>query len=104
MKNFAKIIAAVLTGALLSLSASTAFADGRGKGHDGDRYRYENRGGKYKHHHHYRGPVVYAPARYYAPAPVYYAAPRVVYQPDYYVPRVAPAITIGLSPIVIPLR
>ena len=106
MKNFAKITAAVLTGALLSLSATTAFADGRGRGHDrdGDRHRYEGRGWEHRQHDHYRGPVVYAPPRYYAPAPVYYGPPRVVYQPNYYVPRPAPAITIGLSPLVIPLH
>jgi hypothetical protein len=100
MKKFLKITAAVLTGALLSLSATTAFADGRGH----DRHRYEGRGWEHRHHHHHRGPVVYAPVRHYAPAPVYYGPPRVVYQPDYYVPRAAPAISIGLSPIVIPLR
>ena len=59
----------------------------------------------HKHHHHHRGSaVVYAPARYYAPAPVYYGPPAAVYQPNYYVPRSAPALTIGVSPIVIPLH
>ena len=103
MKTLTKILAATLTGAILSLSASTAFADGRG--HDGgwdNRYYGDYRGGHKHHHRHYRGPAVYAP--YYAPAPVYYGPPAVAYSPGYYVPRPAPAVTIGISPIVIPLR
>ena len=100
MKTLTKIVAATLTGAILTLSASAAFADGRGH----DRY-YDGRGWEHKHHHHHhRGaPVVYAPARYYAPAPVYYGPPApVVYERPYYAPR--PAVTIGVSPIVIPLN
>ena len=101
MKTLTKIVAATLTGAILTLSASAAFADGRGH----DRY-YDGRGWGHKHHHHHhRGaPVVYAPARYYAPAPVYYGPPAAVYQPTSDVSRPAPALTIGISPIVIPLN
>ena len=92
---------ATLTGAILTLSASAAFADGRGR--DYDRRYYDGRGWEHRHHHHhrhYRGPAVYAP--YYAPAPVYYGPPPpVVYERPYYAPR--PAVTIGVSPIVIPL-
>ena len=107
MKNLTKILAATLTGAILSLSASAAFADGRGHDRGGDRRYYDERRGHdhyrhHQHHRHYRGPAVYAP--YYAPAPVYYGAPAAVYQPNYYVPRPAPAVTIGISPIVIPLN
>ena len=43
----------------------------------------------------------YAPRAYYAPPAAYYGP---VYEPGYYVPRPAPAVTIGISPIVIPLR
>jgi hypothetical protein len=103
MKTLTKILAATLTGAVLSLSATAALADGR---HD------HHHGWKHRHHHHYkhRGPaVVYAPyytapRAYYAPPRAYYAPPPVVYEPGYYVPRPAPAVTIGISPIVIPLR
>ena len=50
-------------------------------------------------------PVGYSqPYPYYAPAPVYYGPPAVAYSPGYYVPRPAPAVTIGISPIVIPLH
>ncbi|MGV0951309.1 MAG: hypothetical protein ACOYB3_11610 [Azonexus sp.] len=105
MKTLMKIVAATLTGAFLTLSASAAFADGRGHDRDYDRRYYDDRGWEHRHHHYHRGPpVVYAPARYYAPAPVYYGAPAAVYQPNYYVPRPAPAVTIGISPIVIPLH
>ena len=103
MKTLTKIVAATLTGALLSLSASAAFADGRGHDRGWDnRYYDDYRHHGHKHHRHYGGPVVYAP--YYAPAPVYYGPPPVVYEPGYYVSRPAPAVTIGVSPIVIPLR
>ena len=104
MKTLTKILAATLTGAILSLSASAAFADGRGHDRGWDnRYYGDHRGGhKHHHHRHYRGPAVYAP--YYAPAPVYYGPPAVAYSPGYYVPRPAPAVTIGISPIVIPLH
>ena len=103
MKTLTKILAATLTGAVLSLSASAAFADGRGHDRGWDnRYYGDYRGGHKHHHRHYRGPAVYAP--YYAPAPVYYGPPAVAYSPGYYVPRPAPAVTIGISPIVIPLR
>ena len=107
MKTLTRILAATLTGAVLSLSASAAFADGRGHDRGGDRRYYDDRRGHnhYRHHHHhrhYRGPAVYAP--YYAPAPVYYGPPAVAYSPGYYVPRPAPAVTIGISPIVIPLH
>ena len=102
MKNLTKILAATLTGAILSLSASAAFADGRGHDRGWDNRYYDGYRHGPRHHHHYRGPAVYAP--YYAPAPVYYGPPPVVYQPNYYVPRPAPAVTIGISPIVIPLR
>ena len=106
MKTLTKIVAATLTGAILTLSASAAFADGRGYDRDYDRRYYDGRGWGHKHHqvHHRGAPVVYAPARYYAPAPVYYGPPAAVYQPNYYVPRSAPALTIGVSPIVIPLH
>ena len=107
MKTLTKILAATLTGAILSLSASAAFADGRGYDRGWDGRHYEKHGHhRHKHHHVYRGQphVVYAPARYYAPAPVYYGPPAAVYQPNYYVPRSAPALTIGVSPIVIPLH
>ena len=107
MKTLTKILAATLTGAVLSLSASAAFADGRGHDRGWDGRHYDNHGHhRHKHHHAYRGQphVVYAPARYYAPAPVYYGPPAAVYQPNYYVPRSAPALTIGISPIVIPLH
>ncbi len=110
MKTLTKILAATLTGAILSLSASAAFADGRGHDRGGDRRYYDDRRGHdhyrhhrhYRHYRHYRGPAVYAP--YYAPAPVYYGPPAVAYSPGYYVPRPAPAVTIGISPIVIPLH
>ncbi len=103
MKNLTKILAATLTGAVLSLSAATAFADGRGHDRGWDnRYYDDHRHHGHKHYRYYGGPAVYAP--YYAPAPVYYGPPPVVYQPNYYVPRPAPAVTIGISPIVIPLR
>ena len=103
MKTLTKILAATLTGAILSLSASAAFADGRGHDRGWDnRYYGDYRGGHKHHHRHYRGPAVYAP--YYAPAPVYYGPPAVAYSPGYYVPRPVPAVTIGISPIVIPLR
>jgi hypothetical protein len=105
MKTLTKILAATLTGAILSLSASAAFADGRGHDRGWDnRYYGDHRGGHkhHRHHRHYRGPVVYAP--YYAPAPVYYGPPAAVYQPNYYVSRPAPALTIGISPLVIPLH
>ena len=105
MKTLMKIVAATLTGAILSLSASTAFADGRGHERGWDGRHHDKHGHQYKHRHVHRGaPVVYAPARYYAPAPVYYGPPAAVYQPNYYVPRPAPALTIGISPIVIPLH
>ena len=49
-------------------------------------------------------PVYVAPPpAYYAPPPAFYGPPA-VYEPGYYVPRPAPAVTIGISPIVIPLR
>lgn len=104
MKTLIKIVAATLTGAVLSLSASAAFADGRGhdRGWDNRHYYDGHRHGHRHHHHHhrhYRGPAVYAP--YYAPAPVYYGPPPAVYRPNYYVSR--PAVTVGISPIVIPL-
>lgn len=105
MKNLTKILAATLTGATLALAASSAFADGRG--HDRDYRYYDDRGWGHehrRHHHHYRGPAVVYGAPYYAPAPAYYGPPPVVYQPNYYVPRPAPAVTIGISPIVIPFR
>ncbi len=103
MKTLTKILAATLTGAILSLSASAAFADGRGHDRGWDnRYYGDHRHQGHKHYRYYGGPAVYAP--YYAPAPVYYGPPPVVYQPNYYVPRPAPAVTIGISPIVIPLR
>ena len=105
MKTLTKILAATLTGAILTLSASAAFADGRGHERGWDGRYYDDHGYRYKHHHVHRGPpVVYAPAGYYAPAPLYYGAPAAVYQPGYYVPRPAPAVTIGISPIVIPLN
>jgi len=101
MKTLTKILAATLTGAVLSLSASAAFADGRGHDRGWDNHHYDGHRHGYKHHH--RAPVVYAPARYYAPAPVYYGPPpAVVYERPYYAPR--PALTIGVSPIVIPLN
>ena len=111
MKNLTKILAATLTGAILSLSATTALADDDGHSH--------RHGWKHGHHGHYykhRGPGVvyapyysaprayYAPRGYYAPPPAYYGPPAMVYEPGYYVPRPAPAVTIGISPIVIPLR
>jgi len=104
MKTLTRILAATLTGAALSLSATAAFADRR---------YYDDHGWKHHHHKHYykhRGPaVVYAPyysapRAYYAPPRAYYGPPPVVYEPGYYVPRPAPAVTIGISPIVIPLR
>ena len=102
MKNLSKILAATLTAALLALSAGTALADGRGHERGWGKPYPERYYHGHKHHHH-RGPVVYAP--YYGPAPVYYAPPPpLVYEPNYYVPRPAPALTIGISPIVIPLR
>ena len=110
MKNLTKILAATLTGAILSLSASAAFADGRGHDRGWDNRYYGDHRHGYKHHHrHYRGPAVYAPyysapRAYYAPPPAYYGPPAVVYEPGYYAPRPAPAVTIGISPIVIPLR
>ena len=102
MKTLTRILAATLTGAVLSFSATAALADGR---------HYDDRGWDHRHNHHYkhRGPaVVYAPyysapRAYYAPPPAYYGPPA-VYEPGYYVPRPAPAVTIGISPIVIPLR
>ena len=108
MKTLTRILAATLTGAVLSLSATAALADGR----------YYDRGWDDRHHHHYkhRGPAVvyapyytaprgyYAPRAYYAPPAAYYGPPAMVYEPGYYVPRPAPAVTIGISPIVIPLR
>ena len=105
MKSLYKVIAATLTGALLSLTASAALADGHGH-----RHHYEKRHWEHRHYRqapppaYYRGgPAVYSP--YYAPAPMYYAPPPpVVYQPRYYEPRPAPGITIGVSPIYIPLR
>ena len=105
MNALYKIIAATLTGALLSLAATSALAGGHGHRHHYDRHHWEHR-----HYRHapppvvYRGgPAVYAP--YYAPAPIYYAPPPpVVYRPHYYAPRPAPAISIGISPIVIPLN
>ena len=107
MKNLTKILAATLTGAVLALAAPSAFADGRG--HDREYRYYDNRdwGHEHRRHHyrhHYRGPAVVYGAPYYAPAPAYYGPPPVVYQPNYYVPRPAPAVTIGISPIVIPFR
>ena len=103
MKNFAKITAAVLTGALLSLSATTAFADGRG--HDrGTATATKVAAGNTDIT---AITVARSSMRRLATMPrrrFYDGPPRVVYQPDYYVPRPAPAITIGLSPIVIPLR
>ena len=98
MKSLTRILAATLTGAVPSLSATAALADGR---------YYDNRGWDNKHHDRYykrRGPaVVYAPP-YYAPPRAYYGPPAMVYEPGYYVSRPAPAVTIGISPIVIPLR
>lgn len=104
MKNLTKILAATLTGTILALAASSAFADGHG--YERDYRNYDNRGWGHEHHHrhYYGGPAVVYGAPYYAPAPVYYGPPPVVYQPNYYVPRPAPAISIGISPIVIPLR
>ena len=102
MKNLSKILAATLTAAVLALSAGAALADGRGHERGWGKHHHQRYYEGHKHHHH-RGPVVYAP--HYAPAPVYYAPPPpLVYQPNYYVPRPAPALTIGISPIVIPLR
>jgi hypothetical protein len=105
MKSLHKFLVAALTGAILSLAATAALADGHEhRGH------YDERRWEHRHYRHgpppvyYRGgPAVYAP--YYAPAPIYYAPPPpVVYQPHYYAPRPAPAVTIGISPIVIPLN
>ena len=52
MKTMTKIVAAALTGAILSLSASAAFADGRGydRGWDG---RHYDRHGHHRHNHHH---------------------------------------------------
>ena len=103
MKTLTRILAATLTGAVLSLSATTALADDR-------HYNNGRHHGQHKHHYKYRAPaVVYAPYSvtprlYYAPPPAYYGPPAMVYQPGYYVPPAAPALTIGISPIVIPLR
>ena len=105
MKPLYKFLIAALAGAILALAASAALADGHRH-----RDRYDNRHWEHRHYRHgpppvfYRGgPAVYAP--YYAPAPIYYAPPPpVVYQPRYYAPRPAPAVTIGISPIVIPLN
>lgn len=103
MKTLIKITAAALTGALLTLSAPTAFADGRGHGgghhhHDRGWDRHDhgwNDRGHHHRHHHYRGPaVVYSP---------YYAPPAVMVPQGFYAPRPAPAVTIGISPITIPL-
>ena len=63
MKTLTKILAATLTGAILSLSASAAFADGRGHDRGGDRRYYDDRGRghdhyrNYRHHRHYRRAV-----------------------------------------------
>ena len=51
MKTLTKIVAATLTGAILTLSASAAFADGRGHDRDYDRRYYDGRGWGHKHHH-----------------------------------------------------
>ena len=105
MKSLQKIIAATLTGTILSVAATAALADGHGHRGRYDDHRWEHRHYRYAPPPvYYRGgPAVYAP--YYAPAPIYYAPPPpVVYQPGYYAPRPTPAITVGISPIVIPLR
>jgi hypothetical protein len=97
MKSIVHTLATALTGTVLTLAATAALADGHGRHWDHDHHRY------------YRAAPVYAPYYpprpvYYAPPPAYYGPPPVVYQPGYYVPRPAPAITVGISPIVIPLR
>lgn len=105
MKKTATILATILTGAVLGLSAGNALADGRGHDHDRWEHRHHDHGWKHGHDRYYyydRGPVVYAPA-YFASPP-----PPVIYRPApaYYGYRPEPAITIGVGipPIVIPLR
>ena len=104
---------AALSAALLTVGAlpASAFAHERGwRDHD----RYERHGRHHSHDRHWRhesrtswyydAPVVYAPAYVSAP-PVYMAPPPpVVYRPAYPVYRSEPAITIGIPPLVIPLR
>jgi hypothetical protein len=101
MRNTRQMIAAALLGSLALGMALPASAHGdRGWGRGWDERR---------HHHHHRYYPEYRGA--YAPAPVYMAPPPmvierpVVYRPaPVYAYPAAPAITIGLPPLVIPLR
>lgn len=106
MKDIRRTVAAALLGSLaLSLSAPASAHGGGGWGHEGWEERH--------HRHHRHAPQGSRWGGYgytYAPAPVYAAPPVVVDRPVVYRPApvyaypAAPAITIGLPPLVIPLR
>ncbi|GLT23891.1 hypothetical protein GCM10007933_33620 [Zoogloea oryzae] len=100
MRNTRQMIAAAVLGSLAFGMALPASAHGdRGRGW-GERHHHHPR-----HYHDYRGSYAYAPAPVYmAPPPMVIERP-VVYRPaPVYAYPSAPAITIGLPPVVIPLR
>lgn len=102
MRNTRQMIAAALLGSLaLGMALPASAHDDRGWRRGWDERRH--------HHHHHRYYPEYRGA--YAPATVYMAPPPmvierpVVYRPaPVYAYPAAPAITIGLPPLVIPLR
>lgn len=103
MRNIRQIIAAAVLGSLgfgIALPASAHGDRGWGDRGWGERHHHHPR-----HHKHFRGGYAYAPAPVYmAPPPTVIERP-VVYRPaPVYAYPTAPAITIGLPPVVIPLR
>lgn len=103
MRNIRQIIAAAVLDSLgfgIALPASAHGDRGWGDRGWGERHHHHPR-----HHKHFRGGYAYAPAPVYmAPPPMVIERP-VVYRPaPVYAYPTAPAITIGLPPVVIPLR
>lgn len=102
MKSIRPRFAATLAGAVLCLASGVAAAHARDADDRWERPAHSAWGWGHPHHSHrhdWRGPaLVYNP--YYAPPP----PPVMVYPRPAYGDRFAPAVTIGLPPIVIPLR
>lgn len=102
MRPIHQLFAATLAGALLCLASGVATAHGRDADDRWERPAHGTWGWgprHHPHHHDWRGPaMVYNP--YDAPPP----PPVAVYSQPAYGYRTAPVVTIGLPPIVIPLR
>lgn len=97
-----QLFTATLAGAAFCLASGVAAAHGRDADDRWERPAYGARGWghpHHPHHHEWRAPVmVYNP--YYPPPP----PPVAIYSQPGYGYRAAPAVTIDLPPIVIPLR